>query len=453
MVWRMFFWRMFSRLAAALTALSLVTSPVMAQQISFIRDAEIENIIRAYATPVFTVAGLNAQDIGVHIVNDHTLNAFVANGLNLFINSGLLIKATTPDQVIGVIAHETGHIAGGHLARIRDGMQGALLETIVAAVAGIAIMAASGRKGADAGAGVMSAGQQAGLRTFLQYTREMESQADQAGVNFMERAGISARGLMEFMETLQGEELLVPSQQDPYVRTHPITSERVDFLKNFVAHQRHADAKLPPEFYEMQARMHAKLIGYLQPAQALQIYKENDPSIEARYGRAIAYSRRPDYPHAFAAMDSLLAERPNDPYFLEAKAQMLFEAGKPVDAVPLYERSAALLPNEPLLRTELAQAQLGTEKPELVKPAIDNLEHAKQRDPQNRDAWRLLAIAYGRDGQLGLAALSQAELESLRGQRAAARTFADRAQKLLKPGTPPWQRADDIKNANARDDN
>ena len=443
-------WRMFSRLAGALAAMSLVTSPVMAQQnISFIRDAEVESIIRAYATPVFTVAGLNAADIGVHIIQDRTLNAFVANGLNLFINSGLLIRAKTPDEVIGVIAHETGHIAGGHLARIRDGMEGALAETIVAMVLGAALIAAGGRNGGDAGAGVMTAGSQVGIRSFLQYTREMESQADSAGCTFLDRAGLSARGLMEFLQVIQNEELLQPAQQDPYVRTHPITSERVDFMRNCVANQRNAKPT-PPQFEEMHRRMHAKLIGYIEPARALQIYKESDTSVEARYARAIAFSRRPDYPKALAAMDSLIAEKPNDPYFLEAKAQMLLEAGKAAEAVPLYERAVEFAPGEPLIRTALAQAQLGTEKPEYLRAAIGHLERAKQQEPADGDIWRLLAVAYGRDGQLGLASLSQAELESLRGQRAAARTFADRAQKLLKPGTAAWQRADDIKNANSR---
>jgi predicted Zn-dependent protease len=424
----------------------------MAQQrsISFIRDAEVESIIRAYATPVFTVAGLNAADIGVHIINDRSLNAFVANGLNLFINSGLLIRAENPEQVIGVIAHETGHIAGGHLARIRDGMEGALAETIVAMVLGVALIAAGGRSGGDAGSGVMAAGTQAGIRSFLQYTREMESQADSAGCTFLERAHLSARGLIEFLQVIQHEELLLPNQQDPYVRTHPITTERVEFMRNCLANQRYGNAPTPEQFQEMHGRMHAKLIGYLEPGRALQIYKENDKSVEARYGRAIAYSRRPDYPKALAAMDSLLAEKPNDPYFLEAKAQMLLEAGKAAEAVPLYERAVEAVPNEPLIRTALAQAQLGTEKPQYVHAAIAHLERAKQQEPTDGDVWRLLAVAYGRDGQLGLASLAQAELESLRGQRAAARTFADRAQKLLKPGTPAWQRADDIKNANAR---
>lgn len=468
-------WRMFSRLAGVLAALSLMTSPVMAQSISFIRDAEVENIIRAYATPVFTVAGLNPSDIGVHIINDPSLNAFVANGLNLYINTGTLLQADTPLQVMGVIAHETGHIAGGHLARIRDGMEGAMEQSIVAMVLGAAIMAAGGHS-ASAGAGVMSAGQQVGLRSALQYSREMESQADQAGCNFLERAGLSARGLMEFLDKIQGQELLDRAQQDPYVRTHPITSERVDFVRNFVAHQPHGTAKTPAQFWDMHRRMQAKLMGYLEPGRALQIYKpgnlvcvspeaignpadankisackEDDVhSLEmaGSYARAIAYARQPDYTRAVAEIDAMLKNQPDDPYYVEEKAQMLFDAGKVADSVPLYQRATDILPNEPLIRIELAQAQLGTEKADLLPAAIDNLKRAKERDPHNGDAWRLLAVAYGRDGQIGMAALSQAELESLRGQRAAARTFAERAQKALKPGSAAWLRADDIKNAN-----
>ena len=456
-------------------ALSLATSPVMAQRITFIRDAETENIIRAYATPVFTVAGLNAQDIGVHLINDPSLNAFVANGLNLYINTGTLLRADSPLQVIGVIAHETGHIAGGHLARIRDGMEGAMEQSIVAMVLGAAIMAA-GHNAADAGAGVMSAGQQIGLRSALQYSREMESQADQAGCNFLERAGLSARGLAQFLEKVEGEELLDPSQQDPYVRTHPITSERVDFVRNFVAHQAHGNSPTPAKFWDMHRRLQAKLLGYLEPSRALQLFKpghvtcttmamisnptepnkiaaceDNDvQSIEraAAYGRAIAYERDSNFTQASAEMDKLIEAEPNDPYFLEEKAQILFESGKVAESVPVYERSVALVPQEPLIRVELAQAQLGTGRQDVLPATVDNLNRAKERDPENGDVWRLLAIAYGRDGQLGMAALSQAELESLRGQRAAARTFAERAQKALKPGSPAWLRADDIKNAN-----
>ncbi|HTY66916.1 MAG TPA: M48 family metalloprotease [Alphaproteobacteria bacterium] len=472
--------RMYSRLASAVLAWSLLTSPVLAQRISFIRDAEIENTIRAYAAPVFTAAGLNANDIGVHIINDRSLNAFVANGLNLYINSGTLLQADSPLQVIGVMAHETGHIAGGHLARFRDSMQGAMEQSIVAMVLGAAIMAAGGRSGGQAGAGVMSAGTQVGVRSFLQYSREMESQADQAGCNFLERAGLSARGLADFLQKIEGEELLEPSQQDPYVRTHPITSERVDFVRNFVAHQAHGKADVSPQLWDMHRRMQAKLLGYLDPSRTLQAYKPGtfkcslptalvnptdasnkftvctDADVKsvaraAQYGRAIAYAQQTHFAQGLAEMDGLLQDQPNDPYYLEEKAQILFDSGKVADSVPLYGQAVSLRPNEPLIRVELAQAQLGTDRADLLPDAIKNLEQVKQQTPENGDAWRLLAIAYGRDGQLGLAALSQAELESLRGQRAAARTFAERAQKQLKPGSAAWLRADDIKNANPPD--
>ncbi len=444
---RGFFLRIGSRLAGSLVAIALVASPVAAQQrISFIRDAEIESTIRVYATPLFAAAGLDPSSIGVHLVNDRQLNAFVANGLNMFMNTGLLVRAEHPGQVIGVIAHETGHISGGHLARLRDGMSGAMAEAIVAMVLGAAVGVASGRP--DAGMAVMSGGMQIAERGILKYSRDMESAADQAGVNFLERSGTSAKGLMEFLEFIADQELMVSNRQDPYVRTHPISRERVEFVRNFLTRSRFTNAPLPPQYDEMHRRMRAKLQGYLEPARALSVYKESDASQEARYARAIAYSRRPDYDKALALMDGLLAERPNDGYFLEAKAQMLLEAGRVNDALPLYTRATELLPDEPLIRTALAHSQIESNRPELLRQAIVNLERARQKDPDHGETWRLLAVAYGRDGQVGMAQLAQAEHLTLRGRRGEARAFAERAQRSLPPNSPAWQRAEDIKNAN-----
>ena len=447
------FWRILSYMAGALATLSLVASPALAQQqqrISFVRDAEVEATIRTYGAPVFVAAGLNPNDVKIHLVNDTTLNAFVANGLNMFMNTGLLIKAENASQVIGVMAHETGHISGGHLARFNEGAQNAFYESLLAMVvmgaAGLA--AGKSRQSGDAIMSGVLVGQQAGMRSLLQFSREIESSADQAGVNFLERSGQSAQGLLEFMQTLESQELLVADRQDPYVRTHPITAERVSFLRNFVARSRTTNAKLPAYYDELHRRMRAKLLGFTNPARALQVYKENDPSLEARYGRAIAYSRRPDYPRALALADDLLRERPDDAYFLETKAQMLLEAGRVAESVPFYEKAVPALPNESLLRTELGQAQIESGKPELIKPAIANLERARQQDSELGEAWRLLAIAYARDNNNAMAALSQAELSSLQRQRPEARNFAERAQKLLPTNSPAWQRAEDIKNTN-----
>jgi predicted Zn-dependent protease len=438
-----------SRVVGALAALMVVSAPAPAQQqprISLIRDAELENTIRVYATPLFAAAGLDPSAIGVHLVNDRTLNAFVANGLNLFVNTGLLIRAQHPGQVIGVIAHETGHISGGHLARMREGMAGAMAEAIVAMVLG----AAAGVLARDAGAGmaVMSGGMQVAERGILRYSREMETAADQAGVNLLERTGQSAKGMMEFLDILADQELISVSRQDPYVRTHPITRERVEFVRNFVSQSRYADTPVPARIDEMHRRMRAKLLGFMEPARALNTYKESDASLEARYARAIAYSRRPDYGRALALIDSLLRERPDDGYFMEVKAQMLLEAGRPLEAIPLYTQAAERLPGEPLLRTALAHAQVESGKPELLQPAIANLERARQQDPGYAETWRLLAVAYGRNDQVGMAQLAQAEHLSLRGRGGEARAFAERAQRSLPPNSPAWQRAEDIKNVN-----
>jgi predicted Zn-dependent protease len=438
---------MVSRIAGALAAIILAWSPATAQQrISFIRDAEVENTIRAYATPLFAAAGLDAQAIGVHLVNDRSLNAFVANGLNLFINTGLLIRAEHPGQVIGVIAHETGHIAGGHLARLRDGMAGAMAESIVAMVLGAAAGIATGNPGA--GTAVIAGGMQSAQRGLLAYSRDMESSADQAGVNFLERSGQSARGLMEFLDILADQELLATARQDPYVRTHPISRERVEFVRNFVARSRFGNTPPSPDFLDLHRRMRAKLQGYLDPRRALVVYKESDNSIESRYGRAIAHSRRPDYDRALPLIDSLLRERPDDGYFIEAKAQMLLEGGRVAEALPLYQRAVELLPNAPLIRTALAHTQIESGRPELLKDAIENLERSRRQDAEFSETWRLLAVAYGRDGQVGMAQLAQAELLTMRGKRGEARAFAERAQKNLPPGSAAWQRAEDIKNAN-----
>ena len=438
--------RLLLLLAGALAAIGPWQPPAHAQQrISFIRDAEVETTIRAFATPLFAAAGLDPAAIRVHLVNDTSLNAFVANGLNMFINTGLLVRAEHAGQVIGVMAHETGHITGGHLVRLRDGMANATTEAILAMVLGAAVAAAGGRP--DAGMAIITGGTQIAERNLLRYSREMERSADQAGVNLLERSHQSARGLMEFLDILADQELLSVGRQDPYVRTHPISRERVEFVRNFLTTARYSDAPISPEFAERHRRMRAKLQGFIDPGRALQTYKEGDRSVEARYARAIAYSRRPDYAKALPLMDELIAERPNDGYLWEVKAQMVFESGKAKEALPLYERAVQLLPDEPLIRIDLARVQLENESAESIRAAIANLETARRVENDSSELWRLLAVGYGRDGQIGMASLAQAERALLQRRLAEARSFAERAERGLPAGSAGWLRAQDIRRA------
>lgn len=435
-------------LSISLMAGWTLTAAAQEGRVRLLRDAEIEHIIRVYATPLFNAAGLDPAAISVYLIDDNRLNAFVAGGMNIFINSGLLMRSRDPLEVMGVIAHETGHIAGGHLARTQEALRTASIEAILAAVLGAAAAVVGG---GDVGAAVITGGTSIAQRSLLQYTRTQEAAADQAGVSYLERAGYSSRGLLNFMGVLAGDEALLPENQDPYLRTHPLTRERVDSLRHFVENSRHSDNPAPPELLALHGRMVGKLVGYLEPlGHVLRRYPESDQSLEARYARAIAYYRASDLKKALPLLDQLQAEYPEDAYFHELRGQILFENGRIAEAVGSYQRAVDLDPTEPLLRLGLAQTQLETERADLVRPALAHLEDVVRREPRNSFAWRLLAVAYGRTDQIGMTALALSESALARGNTTEAKAQADRALRILPENSPAWIRAQDIKRAAKR---
>ncbi|MCW5749656.1 MAG: M48 family metallopeptidase [Alphaproteobacteria bacterium] len=445
----------FTSFAAFLCLLGALLGPIgeaLAQQrrIALVRDAEIEHIIRVYATPIFAAAGLDPDAVSVHLVNDRSLNAFVTNGQRIFMHTGLLMRAETPQQVIGVLAHETGHISGGHIARSEEALRNAYIESLIATVLGAAAIAAgaasgSGRDGADAGAAIILGGQQMAQRGFLAFSRTQESAADQAGLTYLERTGQSGRGLMEFLKILGDQEALLAQRQDPYVRTHPISRERLDALRTRVEASPFANTPSPPEHVEMHARTQAKLVGFLEPlGTTLRRYPLSDTSLPARYARAIAYYRQPDMDRALAEIDGLLAERPKDPFFWELKGQMLFENGRIAESVVAYDESVRLRPRDPVLLYALGQARIATEDPAETQRAVQILEEAVRLDPRQPGAWFQLSIGYGRIGRLGEAHLASAERALLTGRVLDARQQAERAKGRLPPGSPAALRADDI---------
>ncbi len=416
---------------------------VLAQGRSFIRDTEIEDTLRLYATPIFKAAGLDPNGVSVYIVSDNSLNAFVAGGQKLFINTGLLLKAETPEQVIGVMAHETGHITGGHLSRVHDQLRNASAISILSTIAGVAAGVAAGRS--DVGTAAILGGQNIATRNFLAYSRTQESSADQAGVKYLTAAGISARGMMEFMETLEGQELLSTASQDPYMRSHPLTTERVEFLENYVANSPLKDAKVSPEFYEHHARMRAKLYAFTNHIQnTLRIYPESDTSIAGQYARAIAYYRNSELTPALESIEKLISIEPNNPYFEELKGQVLLEFGKAKEAVAPLQKSVELSNGAPLIRLLLAHAMIETGDAAYLEPAKANLMGVLSRERGNASAWRFRAIVESRLGNEGEASLSQAEYSLLSGDRQAASYHAVQADRKLEKGTAAWLRAQDI---------
>jgi predicted Zn-dependent protease len=424
-----------------------------------IRDAETETLIRMYAKPILSAAGLGSQNIRIHLVNDRNFNAFVVDGHNMFMHAGTLMTAKTPNQVIGVIAHETGHITGGHLARLRTQVSRAKSAALMMQLLGVAAMVGGALAGASgmgqAGMGVAAGGTDAALRSLLAYRQNEESSADQAAVGFLNATKQSGRGMIETFEFMGGK-LVGVQGINPYLMTHPLPQQRIVHLRELVESSPYYNKVDSQELRFRHDLMKAKLFGFLDEPEALfNRYPATDRSVPAVYARAIATYRKSGMQVAGPLIDALIAAKPDWPYFHEIKGQFLFESGNPAAAVPPLREAVRLGPNEPLLRVMLAQALLGTNDRKLVDEAIANLRTALAREDNSAMGYRQLAAAYARKAEaaqavgakkqfMAQAALASAEAYFYEGQLKLAKHQAKRAKDGFIDGTPNSIKADDI---------
>ncbi len=432
-------------------------SVVLAQQLPLIRDSEIEHIIRKWANPLFDAAGLDSRAVAIRIVNSSALNAFVAGGQNLFLHSGLLIASDGPNQLLGVIAHEVGHIAGGHLSRSDEAIRSAKNVTLAHTLLGVGMLAVGGATGSPGAAGASGAlfmgGEAAGLRHFLSHTRAQEQSADQFALTLLSRRKISARGLLNFLHKFEDQDLLSDDRQDPYLRTHPLTRDRLAFVKNHVEKSPWSETVPGPLDLQLHGRMRAKLLGFLdRPVRVFQLYPMEDQSSSARYARAIAHYKAFDLDLAIIEIDALIAENQTDPYFRELKGQILFENGRLLEALPHYEAANQRLPDDPLLMLELARLEIEIGTAELVSRSIVTLEQVVRIEESNNIAWWLLSIGYGREGRMAESALASGEQALLEGRPKDAQLHAERALRSASEGSPSWLRAQDIRELASREE-
>jgi predicted Zn-dependent protease len=449
------------RRTPALRALALVTAfalavvgmPVRAQaqgSLPLIRDAEIEQLLRDYTGPILRAAGLAQQNVNVVIINDRAFNAFVVDGRRIFINVGALMEAQTPNEIIGILAHESGHIAGGHMARLRQELANAQTAAIIALLAGIGATVAGVRAGPNSGAGnigaaALQAPQSVIQRTLLSYVRAQEEQADKAGVKFLTATGQSPKGMYDTFKRFADKIQFQTKYIDPYLQTHPMPKERMDALEELAKTSPYWNKKDPPELQLRHDLMRAKLSGFLdRPDTVLRRYPLSDTSLPARYARAISSYRYRDINSAMPQIDGLIQSQPNNPYFHEIKGQALLEGGHPAEAVGPLRRAVALAPNATLIRVMLGQALVATNKAKDAEEAIPLLRTAVTRDPDMADGFSQLAMAYGRKGDLAEADLAAAQAAFANGDYRTARDIATRAKTRFPTGSPGWVRADDI---------
>ena len=449
-----------SRALALVTAIAVaaagggpILQPAGAQErakggVPLIRDTEIEQLLRDYSAPILKAAGLAKQNVKIVILNDRSFNAFVMDGRHIFINAGALFEAKTPNEIIGVFAHETGHLAGGHLMRLREQLAQAQTASIVAMLAGVGAMVVGARSGnGGIGAAAIMAPQSAIQRSLLAYVRTQEDQADHAGVKFLTATGQSARGMLELFKRLGNELLFNARYVDPYLQSHPMPPERVAALETLAKASPYFDRKDPEELQFRHDMMRAKLSGFLdRPDTVARRYPLSDHSLPARYARAISTYRYGDARNAVAQIDGLIQAEPNNPYFYELKGQVLLEGGHPGDAIAPLRRAVALAHGAPLIDIMLGQALIATDNTKYADEAVPLLHAALSREPESSDAYAQLAMAYGRKGDLAQADLAAAQAAFMRGDIRTAAQLASRAKTRLPVGSPAWVRADDIVN-------
>jgi predicted Zn-dependent protease len=434
-------------------AVALGSVPARAQNgsnagIPLIRDAEIEQLLREYAAPILKVAGLSNQNIQVVIINDRQFNAFVMDAHHIFVNAGALMEATSPNQLIGIFSHETGHIVGGHLAKMRQELANAQTAAIIAMLLGVGAMAAGAHSGntgmANAGGAMVSAPQSYMLSSLLSYQRGQEEAADRAAVRFLTMTGQSAKGMYDTFKRFANESMFQARYVDPYAQNHPMPQERLDALALLV-HNQYWDKTDPPELQFRHDMMRAKLYGYMEkPDAVLRRYPLSNTSLAARYARAISAYRYGDMRAAIAQIDGLIAAEPNNPYFYELKGQALLEGGHPMEAIAPLRRAVQLAPNPALIQISLGQALIATNDAKLAEEAIPLLRAAIAKEPESSDAYLQLAMAFGRKGDLADADLASAQAAFARGDNKTARELAARAKERFPIGSPGWVRADDI---------
>lgn len=432
----------FLRLPTTLAAAALTLQSAAAQ--SILRDAETEALFRDISAPLIKAAGLDPGNVDIVLINDPSINAFVAGGQAVYVNSGLINAADNANQVQGVIAHELGHVAGGH-AISGGGAQAASSISLLSMLLGVAAAVA----GAGAAAlGVIAAGQQAALGKYLSFSRTQESSADAAGASFLSKAGISGHGSLEFFKKLQNQEFRYgysPSDENAFFSTHPSSGDRIARLTETYE----ADAAWKkPDDREIERRFQlvkAKLYGYLaEPAATLQAYPEYLKTEPARYARAYAFHKEALMDKATAETDALLAQEPANPYFLEIKGQILLESGRPTEALAPLRRATELTGNQPLIATSFGHALIATEDKANFAEAKRVLKAAVARDRDNPFAWYQLGVVYESSGDTPRARLASAEQQALNQQMQLALISAQAAEAGLPKGSPDWLRAQDI---------
>jgi predicted Zn-dependent protease len=439
-------WRKLGFAVGFAGALGLFAAPAFAQTPNnsnfALRDTETEELLKSYELPLARAAGLDPAAVHVYMMGDLSVNAFATQPEDIFIFAGIMMFLKTPNELIGVMAHETGHLSAGHLTRGADAMRKASIPMMLSMIVGLAAMVAGA---GEAGMAIMGMGQSLAMSQFARFSRVQESSADQIAARLLLATHQSPLGMYHTFQRFAAEEARGANRIDPYAVDHPVGQDRVLALQSAVDSSPYRDLPDSPQSLHAFQMVQAKLGGFILPVdEALRRWPVSDTSEPARYARAMAYMRQPQLQKALAEINSLIQDEPNNPYFYEVLGQIHVMMARPVLGVPAYQKAVDLKPAAPQLRLALATAQLATDNPTLAPAALANLKVAVLAENEDVFTWQQMAQAYSVLKNQPMADLSTAEAAYNAGNMRQAVIFASRARQGLTQGSSDWQRSNDI---------
>ena len=407
-----------------------------------IRDTELETGLQELAAPLVKAAGFAPNSVDFRIIIDSSYNAFVAGKMAVYLHSGLLLDAKSPEEILGVIAHELGHIRAGHVPRRDEAIRDASNAGTLAALAAIAL--AAGGAPSDAVVGVAIGGNDRARRSMLQSFRYDEAVADELGLEYLEKAGITSAGLEQMMRRLASQRALPESHQSRYYQTHPDAAQRLAIYQDHAKQTSHRTAPIAEDKRRLMERLVNKLRAYCEPAQNIIRHSDDRDAASTQYRNAIANYRRGDLELALKLMNGLSESMPDDPFYHEFRGDILLSMAKPDAAAMAYEKALALHPNSSQIQLNLGRSLIATNNKNHLPRAIEAMLAAKKNEPDWAFIHRQLAIAYGRAGHIASANLSLAEEAILLGNEQQAARMAKRVLAIADLTRDVRNRANDI---------
>ena len=373
------------------------------QNLNIVRDAEIENFFHDLSFPIVESSTIKGTKINFYLDKQNYINAFVTSGPKIFITTELLIKTNSVDQIAGVIAHEIGHITGGHLSKRYNAYEDSMFTTMISSILAVGAIAAGSP---SAGSAILMGGEHIRNQQILSFSRNQESYADQTAIKLLKKSNYSVKGLYELFEILERKERF--SKINPYNQTHPLSIERKRVIEDHIDYKENIESN-----YLLNERLKlikAKLIGYTTKKERFNIYYPVDRnSLESWYARSIHYYLNGDIDKALIFIDKCINQKKENPYFYELKGQILYENGRSLLAINSYKEAIKYKNDEKHFYLAISKAIYTQKDIRLYDEGISFLKKYINEEDFPIEAWHYLGLYYGKMGKYVLSSLALAE--------------------------------------------